>query len=75
MNQVFTAAGLAKHVGVSLRTLNDHVKFDVHGIARARQKTKGLRGFTYDAGKCRKYIAEVQARTGAGQQISTHIAI
>ena len=59
----FTTAGLCLTARVSRATFYAHVKADVGQITKAKERLTGL-GIRWHAGKCRKYLDLVTARTG-----------
>lgn len=58
--EYFTAESLAAYVGVTRRTLENHVACNVGNLKAAKETHKGL-GIRYSAKKARSYIALVTA--------------
>ena len=59
----FTTKGLAAAAGVSRATFYGHVQHDVGQVTKAKERVPGI-GIRWHAGKCRKYLDLVTARTG-----------
>ena len=53
--EYYTLDGLAAAAGKSKRQVHVHLKKDVGGLSKAKQRVPGL-GVRFVASKCRKYI-------------------